>query len=76
MSSTITKKGQITIPADIRSKYNLVGGKKVIFVVTKDGILIKPVTTEIRKLRGILDSDFDLEKAKKVRQSLQEEWKL
>jgi len=39
---TIGKKGQITIPKDIREKFGLKEGERVIFEVRGDEIVMKP----------------------------------
>jgi AbrB family looped-hinge helix DNA binding protein len=40
--ATVRKKGQITIPLEIRRKLGLEEGSVVAFVMTEDGILISP----------------------------------
>jgi AbrB family looped-hinge helix DNA binding protein len=40
---TVTEKGTVTIPAEIRKKYNLRKGSIVEFVETDEGILLVPV---------------------------------
>jgi AbrB family looped-hinge helix DNA binding protein len=42
-TGTITEKGKITIPAEIRKKYKLRKGSRVRFVETEEGILIVPI---------------------------------
>jgi AbrB family looped-hinge helix DNA binding protein len=45
MSTTVVRvqeKGQVTIPLEIRQKLNLKKGDLVTFVVTEEGVLIKP----------------------------------
>ena len=37
----VTRKGQTTIPAKLRSKYKIVEGTRLEFIDTKEGILIK-----------------------------------
>ncbi|NBC64383.1 MAG: AbrB/MazE/SpoVT family DNA-binding domain-containing protein [Bacteroidetes bacterium] len=56
MKTTITKKGQIVIPAKLRKKYNIDPGT-TIHVEDKDGkIVLTPITPEyIRSLRGITE---------------------
>ncbi len=55
MLSTITTKGQITIPKSIRKRLNLQTGDKVEFIVDQEGqIKLLPVTASIKKLKGIL----------------------
>ncbi|MGC9014832.1 MAG: AbrB/MazE/SpoVT family DNA-binding domain-containing protein [Thermoproteota archaeon] len=38
----VTKKGQITIPVELRKKYNLTEGSRLLVVDTGQGILMKP----------------------------------
>ncbi|MDI6768344.1 MAG: AbrB/MazE/SpoVT family DNA-binding domain-containing protein [Anaerolineales bacterium] len=38
----VQEKGQVTIPTRLRRKFNLKKGDTVMFVETKDGVLIKP----------------------------------
>lgn len=53
--ATMTSKGQITIPSDIRSRFRLLPGVKVDFGVNASGeIVMRPKTRDIRELRGIL----------------------
>ncbi|MEM2045590.1 MAG: AbrB/MazE/SpoVT family DNA-binding domain-containing protein [Candidatus Bathyarchaeia archaeon] len=43
MGYVITEKGTVTIPAEVRRRYNLRKGSRVEFVETDEGILIVPV---------------------------------
>lgn len=43
MSYTVTSKGTVTIPADIRRKYGIRKGSMVEFIETPEGILIIPI---------------------------------
>jgi len=43
LSYTITEKGTVTIPAEIREKYKLRKGSRVEFVETDEGVLLVPV---------------------------------
>lgn len=54
-SSTVTSKGQITIPAEVRHELGLHAGTRVDFVRTKDGTFeIVPETRAILALKGIV----------------------
>ncbi len=53
LTSTITQKGQVTIPKKIRDDLNLKTNDKVIFVRRADSIIIKPIR-DILSLRGIV----------------------
>jgi AbrB family looped-hinge helix DNA binding protein len=53
--STLTSKGQITIPIEIRRQLGLETGSKLAFMVEEDGtVRVKPATyPTIESLRGI-----------------------
>jgi len=53
--ATVTSKGQITIPADVRAKLGIVAGDRVEFVQISDReFVIKPSVEDVRSLKGIL----------------------
>jgi AbrB family looped-hinge helix DNA binding protein len=55
----IQEKGQVTIPRKIREKLKLKRGDLVIFVETKDGVLVKPasvVTDDRQKVAAAVRS--------------------
>lgn len=59
--STITNRGQITIPAEIREKLHLVAGNKMEFLVKDEQIIMLPINKSIKSLKGILPKpDFTL----------------
>ena len=39
--STVSTRGQITIPASIRKKYNIKVGDKLLFEASEDGLFLK-----------------------------------
>ncbi|MBU0962962.1 MAG: AbrB/MazE/SpoVT family DNA-binding domain-containing protein, partial [Nanoarchaeota archaeon] len=43
---TVSSRGQIAVPADIRKEMGLKEGNKVLFILTNDSLLIKKVTTQ------------------------------
>ena len=54
-SSTLTSKGQITLPKEIRDYLNLRTGQKVDFTVDASGkVLLRPRQRDIRVLKGLL----------------------
>ncbi len=54
-AATITSKGQITIPRDIRSLLDLHSGDKINFIVDNKGaVCIVPVTRHVTTLKGIV----------------------
>ncbi|MDZ7772582.1 MAG: AbrB/MazE/SpoVT family DNA-binding domain-containing protein [Balneolaceae bacterium] len=55
MKTTMTQKGQIVIPAELRRKYDLKAGTTIHVEEENGKIVLKPVTAAyIRSLRGIL----------------------
>jgi antitoxin PrlF len=54
--ATLTSKGQLTLPIELRNKMNLQAGSKVEFVEVSDGDWrIQAQSGNITSLRGILD---------------------
>lgn len=54
-TTTITSKGQVTIPAFIRERAGLTAGDRIRFLIDDDGSLIMfPVKGVIKDLKGIL----------------------
>ncbi len=53
-TATVTTKGQITIPADVRRRLGLEARDRVAFVETEDGFAIKVANDDVRALKGLL----------------------
>jgi antitoxin PrlF len=54
-AATITSKGQITIPKDIRALLDLHSGDKINFIVEESGeVRFLPATQDISTLKGIV----------------------
>ena len=54
-TSTLTSKGQTTIPKDVRKRLNLHPGDRLEFVFDEDGrALVLPVSVDASELAGIL----------------------
>ena len=54
-ASTLTSKGQTTIPKDVRNHLKLRTGDQIDFVIEPDGsVVIRPATVQVRELKGIL----------------------
>jgi antitoxin PrlF len=55
VSATVTNKGQITIPKEVREKLNLQTGDKLEFLVQEDGTAkVVPLTSSVTKLKGMV----------------------
>ncbi len=53
--ATVTSKGQITIPADVRKALGLSTGERVVFTRVEDGtIVMRSKTRSILDLKGLL----------------------
>ena len=53
--ATITSKGQITIPADIRKALGLEAGERVVFTHLDDGTTVmRPKTRSMSEIKGLL----------------------
>ncbi|HLH85468.1 MAG TPA: AbrB/MazE/SpoVT family DNA-binding domain-containing protein [Thermoplasmataceae archaeon] len=70
---TISSKGQITLPKDLRDKYHLICGESVIVSDSGEGIVIRHGNGV---LRGILKGKVDIEGFEKDLRDLRKEWKL
>jgi AbrB family looped-hinge helix DNA binding protein len=53
--TTLTSKGQVTIPKHIRDALQLKGGDKIAFRLGPDGVRLMPQTLKARDLFGILE---------------------
>ena len=55
MKTHVNAKGQIVIPAELRQKYRIKNGTRIIITDNGKEIILKPVTDEyFRKLQGSL----------------------
>lgn len=53
--STITSKGQTTIPGEIRRHLKLRAGDRIQFIVEEDGkVVLVPATVDVSELKGLL----------------------
>jgi AbrB family looped-hinge helix DNA binding protein len=54
-ASTLTTKGQVTIPKAVRSHLGLETGDRIAFLIREDGVVeIQPETVDLRSLLGIV----------------------
>lgn len=72
MESIMTRKGQVTIPKEIRDRLGVKEGEKVLFVVRGDEIILKVVKGTILDLRGSVRPAMRPEDFDKVRQSVKQ----
>jgi AbrB family looped-hinge helix DNA binding protein len=67
---TITPKGQVTIPAEIREKLKLYPGDKIIYEDTATGVLIKPAKVDLLDDFGFLKGRKQSEDLENIRKSV------
>lgn len=54
-TSTVTSKGQTTLPGEIRRHLKLKAGDRVEYIVEADGkVVLSPATVDARELKGLL----------------------
>ena len=54
LSATVSSKGQVAIPADVRRRLGLVRGSVVRFVLDAEGVRLLPIIGDVRRLKGRL----------------------
>jgi len=53
--STITSKGQVTIPVEVRRHLGLDTGAKIAFVIDPDGVRVRPVRFTLESIFGSIE---------------------
>jgi len=53
--ATISSRGQITIPSDVRTTLSLKKGDKVNFIIIGNEVKFLPVTKDITSLKGFIE---------------------
>ena len=70
--STMTRKGQVTIPKAIRDRLGVKEGEKVLFVMRGEEVVLKVVKGTILDLRGSVKPSARPEDFDKIRQSVKQ----
>ena len=70
LESTMTRKGQVTIPKAIRDRLGVKEGEKVLFVMRDDEVVLRVVKGTILELRGSVRPSAHPEVFEKIRQSV------
>lgn len=56
-AATVSSKGQITLPKEIRDRLHLHAGERILLLESKEGVLLKHGKTTLRgSLRGKIDT--------------------
>jgi AbrB family looped-hinge helix DNA binding protein len=66
----------LTLPKDLRKRFHLQEGEKVLLIPLEDGIMMKHNLNPLRELRGILRQEIDVQKASRFVAELRKEWRL
>lgn len=69
---TVSSKGQVVLPSELRSRLNIDKGRKLV-LVEKNGVIIMKPIKKLSELRGIIKTK---ESTKKVIRQLRKEWEI
>ncbi len=56
-TATVTSKGQVTIPKEVRDALGIDSGTKLWFVPTTEGFLLRAANSSVMRLSGLLKYD-------------------
>lgn len=63
LSTKVGRRGQITLPKEVRQKIHLQEGDQIAFIIDGEQVVIKPITQTLLNLRGSIpvtgEQDFD-----------------
>ena len=54
LCATVSSKGQVVVPSDVRNRLGLVQGSVLRFVLDADGVHLLPAAGDVRRLKGRL----------------------
>lgn len=72
MEALVTRKGQVTVPIELRRKYCIAEGMKVTFEDSPTGIILK-VTPRLQDLIGVDAGKVDLAESFKILDKMRSE---
>ena len=72
-ASTLTRKGQVTIPKTIRDRLKVKEGEKVFFVMRGDEVVLKVLRGTILDLRGSVKASARPEDFEAIRRSVKKD---
>lgn len=63
LQTRVGRRGQITLPREVRRRINVNEGDQIAFIIQGEGVLIKPLTQSLLDLRGSVkvtgEQDFE-----------------
>ena len=71
---SVTRKGQVTIPAKYRRKYGINEGTKMLIEDAERGIFLRPIM-HLEEQAGIDAGKYDTKELKKSLDRVREEWR-
>ncbi len=71
----LTSKGQISIPKELRERFQLRVGEEVLLIPQDEGIILKPGLNPMRRLRGVVREELDVNKASEFIRKTRREWR-
>lgn len=74
LSTTVTRKGQVTVPAQVRKKMGLKRGDKVAFVLDGGIVRFERARSVVEMTKGIFKSDTPPLSAEELRHAAEEAW--
>lgn len=70
---TVSSKGQITLPKDLREKHHLKEGEPVLILDSEEGVVVRHAR---KSLRGLLKGKIDGKGFERDLKRLRREWRL
>jgi len=70
----VTRKGQMTIPAEYRRKYGIKKGTRVLVEDTDVGLLLRPIPS-LEEQAGIDAGKYDVKELKMSLDRMREDWR-
>lgn len=55
LQTRIGRRGQITLPREVRRRINVDEGDRIAFIIEGEQVIIKPITQSLLDLRGSVD---------------------
>ncbi len=74
LETTVTRKGQVTIPAELRKRYGIREGMKVDIAESPRGLLLKPVP-EMKDWAGADRKQYSYAEMTRKLDRLREKWR-
>ena len=56
-TAKVGRRGQITLPKEVRERLSLEEGQRLAFVSTEEGVTLLPMTETLRDMRGVVTVD-------------------